>query len=168
MARTPAKSAAKPPARARSRGVSPRALTGDSSYNIRFGIILDINGKPVPVTSGDLGSAKSKGVEFLLQEPLDLGTIEQFQVWVNDKFKVSMPLAGELPTPLNDVVGAITHMEITVEKAHVKVPGSDTPNASVGVTLEVNGTFQPEIVLIQDKLGIQGLVFGFSNEPSET
>jgi hypothetical protein len=168
MARTPARRTAKPPARARSRAVSPRGLVGDSTYDIRFGIILDINGKSVPVTSGDLGSAKAKGVEFTLQDPITLGSIDDFETWVGDKFGVTLPKAADLPPPLDKVVGVITGMIITVEKAHVKVPGSDTPGASVGVTLEVNGTFNPEIVLITDKLGIQGMVFGFSNEAAET
>jgi hypothetical protein len=78
-----------------------------------------------------------------------------------------MPTSDALPPPLDDVVKAITNMEITVEKAHVKVPGKGSTD-SVGVTLEVNGTFTPEIELIKDTLGIEGLVFGFSNESTET
>jgi hypothetical protein len=146
---------------------SMSAPGGAGDYSIRFGVILDVNGKSVPVTSGDLGSAKAKGVEFTLQEPIVLGPIQDFINWVTPKFGVSVPKSSDLPTPLNSVVDAITGMVITVEKAHVKVPGSASKDP-VGVTLEVNGTFTPEIVLIQDKLGIQGMVFGFSNEASET
>jgi hypothetical protein len=155
--------------RAAGRGVQPRSLAaGDSSYSIRFGIILDINGTSVPITSADLANAKANGVEFTLQNPIDLGSITKFEKWVGDQFGVTLPTADQLPTPLDKVVGAIANMEITVEKAHVKVPGSSTPSQSVAVTLEVNGTFQPETQLIQGKLGIQGMVFGFSNEAGES
>ena len=166
MAITPSRSAANPPAQVRSQAISPRDLGGDSTYAIRFGIILDINGKSVPVTSGDLASAKATGVEFLLQDPITLGSIDDFENWVESNFSVSLPKAADLPPPLDKVVGAITGMTITVEKAHVKVPGTDTPNAKPGITLEVNGTFNPKIELIEGKLGIQGMVFGFSNEPA--
>jgi hypothetical protein len=163
MPRTPAPKSAPRTVRAAA------AAAGDPpAYDIRFGIILNINGKSVPVTSGDVGSAIKNGVEFTLQDPLELGTIEQFESWVSGKFSVNLPQAKDLPTPLDSVVGAITGMHITVEKAHVKVPGTASDPKTVGVTLEVNGTFSPEIVLIQDKLGIQGMVFGFSNEASES
>jgi hypothetical protein len=167
MTRSP--SPTRSPVRAAGRGVSPSALgAGDSSYSIRFGIILDINGYSVPITSADLANAKTNGVEFTLQNPIDLSTIDKFETWVGDQFGVSLPKATDLPPPLDKVVGVITGMEITVEKAHVKIPGSSTPSQSVALTLEVNGTFQPEISLITGKLGIQGMVFGFSNEAAES
>lgn len=161
MPRSPApKSATRSVAR-----MSPPGGAGD--YSIRFGVILDINGNSVPITSGDLANAKAKGVEFTLQNPIDLGSIDKFIAWVGPKFGVNLPTAADLPPPLDKVVGTITGMEITVEKAHVKVPGSGSTDP-VAITLEVNGTFTPEISLIDGKLGIEGLVFGFSNEANET
>ena len=163
MAKTPAKTAAA------SRAVKLSDIADDnSSYDIRFGIILDVNGSSVPITSGDIATAVQQGVEFTLQNPVELGTINEFETWVSGQFGVNLPTADSLPSPLDKVVGAITDMKITVEKAHVKVPGTQSTQKSVGVTLEVNGTFQPEINLIEGKLGIQGMVFGFSNEASET
>lgn len=158
------------PARRSAGAVKRRAaahpLAAAPSYDIRFGVILDINGSPVPITSGMLSEAKKKGVEFELQSPIDLGSLDEFREWVNEKFKVSLPASEDLPSPLDKVVGAITGMQITVEKAHVKVPGSESTEKTVLVLLEVNGTFQPEISLIDGKLGIQGMVFGFSNWPA--
>jgi hypothetical protein len=168
MARTSTRSTSKVPARRTSRPVKLQELgAGDSTYDIRFGIILDVNGNSVPITSGDLKKAKQQGVEFTLQNPVVLGSFDQFESWVSTQFGVTLPSAADLPPPLDKVVGTITGMVITVQKAHVKIPGTDSTNKSVGVTLEVNGTFQPEISLIEGKLGIEGLVFGFSNEPSE-
>jgi hypothetical protein len=144
--------------------LAANAGTVTSSASVRFGIILDINGTSVPISSGDLANARANGVEFNLQNPIDLGSIKQFETWVSDKFGVSLPSASDLPPPLDAVVNAITNMEITVEKAHIKVPGTASVNGTVQYTLETNGTFMPEISLIDGKLGIQGLVFGFSNE----
>jgi hypothetical protein len=174
MAKTPATGSARQPARttrqpvrATGRRIPAQSLAaGDSSYDIRFGVILDINGSPVPITSGDLKTAKEQGVEFTLQNPVGLGSIDKFETWVGKQFGVTMPTAADLPPPLDKVVGAITSMEITVEKAHVKIPGTKSTDQNVGITLEVNGTFVPEIQLIDGKLGIEGLVFGFSNETS--
>ncbi len=157
MAKTPQKS-------------TPRRLelVGDPvPATIRFGIILNVNGTSVPVTSEDVSTALTKGVEFTLQNAVSLGSIDLFEDWVSKKFKVDMPKASSLPKPLSDVVGVITGMYVTVEKAHIKVPPSGD-SGSVGYTLEVNGTFQPEIPLIPGTLGIQGMVFGFSNEPAES
>jgi hypothetical protein len=140
---------------------------GTTTTSIRFGIILDVNGTSVPVTSEDVSNALKNGVEFTLQEPITLGSIEDFENWVGPKFGVTLPKASDLPAPLDAVVGAITGMVVTVQKAHIKVPGKGSTD-SVAYTLETNGTFQPEISLIQDKLGIQGMVFGFSNEPAES
>lgn len=145
-------------------GAKAGGKAGAGGYKVRFGIILDINGKPVPVTADDLTNAKANGVEFTLQNPVDLSTIDKFETWVGSEFGVTLPTAADLPPPLDKVVGALTGMDITVSKAHVKIPGSSTPNATTALTLEVNGTFAPEIELITGKLGINGMVFGFSNE----
>ncbi|SED76206.1 hypothetical protein SAMN05444161_7158 [Rhizobiales bacterium GAS191] len=142
-------------------------LAGGSGNTVRFGIVLDLNGSAVPISSGDIANAKANGVEFTLQNAINLGSIAQFQKWVSDKFSVSLPAAADLPAPLDKVVGTITNMEVTIEKAHIKVPGS-ADKSGVKFTIEANGAFQPEISLIDGKLGIQGLVFGFSNEPAES
>jgi len=155
---------AKTPQKSPTRALTLPATT--TSASIRFGIILDVNGTSVPVTSEDLANAKANGVEFTLQNAVTLGSINDFESWVSTQFNVSLPTAADLPPPLDSVVGAITGMIITVEKAHIKVPGSASKDG-VGYTLETNGTFQPEIPLIAGKLGIQGMVFGFSNEPAE-
>ena len=94
---------------------------------------------------------------------LDLGSIEKFESWISGKFGVTLPQAADLPSPLDKVVGAITGMQITVNTLHVKVPGSASSDP-VAYTVSVAGTFQPEISLVDGKLGIEGLVFGVSNE----
>jgi hypothetical protein len=134
---------------------------------IRFGIILDINGDPVPITSDDIANAAAQGVEFTLQKAVVLGSIDKLMVWVKEEFKVSLPDPKDLPPPLNSVVTAITGIVVTVEKAHLKVPGSKDP-AGVLYTIEANGMFKTTIPLIPNVLGINGFVFGFSNETPAT
>ena len=134
-----------------------------AGYKIRFGVVLDVNGSAVPIASDDIANAKANGVEFTLQDPVDLGSLDKFQTWVSGKFGVNLPVAADLPSPLDKVVGVLTGMEVTVEKLHLKVPGS-ADTSGVQFTIEANGLFQPEVSLIDGVLGIQGLVFGFSNE----
>ena len=145
--------------------LGPGAPGGAPTYKVRFGVILDVNGTSVPITADDLSNAKTNGVEFTLPDPIALGNLTEFESWVS-KFGVAFPAKGDLPGLLDTIVGDLTNMNVTVEKAHVKVPGSNTPNASVQVTIEASGTFAPAIDLISGKLGVQGVVFGFSNEDS--
>ena len=147
---------------------TPGAQASPTATKVRFGIILDVNGTTVPVTTDDLSNALGTGVDFTLQNPVPLGSITAFATWVDNKFGVSLPAPSALPSPLDKVVGAIENMQITVEKAHIHVPGNGSatsPPGPVLYTLEVNGTFAPEISLVDGQLGIEGMVFGFSNEP---
>jgi len=137
-----------------------------STSSACFGIILNINGTLVPVSTVDLANAKANGVEFTLQNPVDLGKLDAFRGWVNSTFKVSIPDASALPSPLDTVVGTIVNTEITVEKAHIKVPGSNAQGATTQYTLQVNGALPSTVQLIPGTtlLGVDGFVFGFTNE----
>lgn len=158
--RTPAAARRGRPA-ARSKALA--ATAGASSNTVAFGVILDVNGTPVPVSAKDLLNLKAKGVEFSLQNPILLGSIDDFEAWVLQKFKVQLPTSTDFPGVLQPIVAAITGIKVTVEKAHLKVPGTDNPGP-VQYTLEANGMFASTIPLIPDVLGVSGFVFGFSNE----
>jgi hypothetical protein len=62
---------------------------------------------------------------------------------------------------------------VTIETFHIKIAGSAGSGAATGagtgskvqLTVEANATFPDPIDLIPNVLGIQGFVFGFSNEP---
>ncbi|ELX09340.1 hypothetical protein Jab_2c14060 [Janthinobacterium sp. HH01] len=145
---------------------APAPAPAASSATACFGVILDVNGSAVPVSTTDISNVKKNGAEFTLQTPIALGSIDKFEKWAQDKFNVSLPTAADFPPPLNTVVGAITGMEITVEYAHIKIPPATTttPDPAVAYTLQVNGQLPDEISLIPNVLGIAGFVFGVSNE----
>jgi hypothetical protein len=136
--------------------------TGDAS--VVFGIVLSVSGHSVPISTASLADAKENGVEFKLPQPVTLGTISEFEQWVSDKFGVSKPDAGSLPSPLDTVVKTVEDMQVTIQQCHVKVPGSKSSDQTTRYTLSVAGTFQSEIDLIPKTLSINGMVFGVSNE----
>lgn len=137
------------------------ATTLTTETKIRFGIMLKINNTDVPITTDDIANAKENGVEFELPSPVTLGSIKDFQDWVQTKFSVSLPKAEDLPKPLDEVVGAMTDIQIAVNKAHIKVPAKAE---KVLYTIETSGTLKSEISLIKDQLGVKGIVFGITNE----
>ena len=149
----------------RARALATLEAGDGSSSSACFGVILNINGSLVPVSTADLANAKANGVEFTLQNPVDIGSLNAFKTWVNTTFKVSLPDASSLPSPLDTVVSTIADTEITVQQAHIKVPGSNGP-AGVKYTLQVNGKLPSTVQLIPNTtlLGVDGFVFGFTNE----
>lgn len=140
------------------------ALTDAPTTTIAFGVILDVNGHPVPVSSDDISKLKTQGVELTLQDPARLGSIDDFRAWVKTQFGVQLPGSTDFPTPLQGIVGAITGMVVTIEKAHLKVPAT----GSTTYTLQANGMFQAPLPLIPNVLGVSGFVFGVSNEATDS
>jgi hypothetical protein len=153
--------------------VSPAALapapapasapTPSTTPTISFGIILDVNGTQVPIDTGSIGNALKGGVDFQLQQPVDLGSINDFMKWAHDEWGVPVLDPNALPAPLNTVVGDMTGMDVTIEKLHVHVPAPDD-KTGVKYTFLANGTLAQPVQLIDGKLAIDGFVFGFSNE----
>jgi hypothetical protein len=153
--------------------VSPAALapapapTPSAAPTISFGVILDVNGTPVPIDTGNIKNALKGGVDFELQQPVDLGSIDDFMKWANATWGVPVLDPNSLPAPLNTVVGDMTGMDVTIEKLHVHVPAPDD-KTGVQYTFLANGSLAQPVQLIDGKLAIDGFVFGFSNEDSGT
>lgn len=148
--------------------IAPRDQTPNTK--VRFGIILELNGTLVPVTTGDIANAKANGLEFTLQQPVSLPDFNAFSTWISTHFNVTIPAATDLPPPLDTVVGRLEALVVTIETFHIKIAGSATassdPGSRVQLTVEANATFGGDPVeLIPQVLGIQGFIFGFSNEP---
>lgn len=152
-------------ARPAARSTALATTASGTGATAAFGVILDVNGTAVPVSATDLANLKANGVEFTLQNPVYLGSIDDFEAWVNTQFGVQLPQASDFPGVLQPIVSAITGIKVTVEKAHLKVPGTSAPaGATVQYTLEANGMFASTLPLIPNVLGVSGFVFGFSNE----
>ncbi len=138
-----------------------------------FGLVFDLHGTLVPVSTANLEEAKKEGVEFTLPEPVNLGSFEDFSEWFKKQFGVDIPKAEELPEPLGKVLGKLAKLEVTVTQAHIKVPGepeAGKKKAATLFTIELTASWPKSeggIVLIEDVLEIQGAMFGVSNEPKK-
>jgi hypothetical protein len=126
-----------------------------------------VNGTQVPIDTGSIQNALTGGVDFTLQQPVELGSINDFMKWANATWGVPVLDPNSLPAPLNTVVEEMTGIDVTIEKLHLHVPGS-SDKTGVQYTFLANGMLASAIPLIKDKLGIDGFVFGFSNEDSGT
>ncbi len=143
----------------------PAAAGDGPTTTALFGLQFTIKGKPVTITSGDIATAASKGIEFTLPGPVDLGTINDLIGWINTTFSVNIPPATSLPSPLDKVVGTLTSIDFVVTTFHVKLPGTGGGNTQY--TLGMTATLANPINLIPNSTALQitGALVGVSNEP---
>ncbi len=143
-----------------------KAASGQRTTNVVFGVVFDLNGTHVPVSTKDIANAKANGIEFTLPQEVELGTMNDFAKWFSDKFKVTLPKPAEMPPPLDTVLGKLADLKVTVRQFHVKIPGTGSSDTAKLFTINLSGSW-PEnqgIELIPDVLSIEGVVFGVSNE----
>lgn len=160
----PAKKSAPRPAR--KRALAQAAQADPPAKSTRFGVLIKIGDKTVPVSGELLSQAKTSGVNMELQEPLQLGSLGDLEKAVglnSGTFSSSFAsLPKVLADPLSKFTDTLEQMVWTVEKAHLKVPG-EGDTSGVKYTLEVNGEFTPSFKIL-DILEIVGVVFGATNE----
>jgi hypothetical protein len=146
---------------------------GAPKTKLVFGLVFDLRGTLIPVSTANLEEAKKEGVEFTLPEPVNLGSFEDFSEWFNTQFKVEIPKAGTLPEPLGKILTKLESLEVTVTRAHIKVPGEPEEGKEKEATLytiELSAAWPKSkggIELIPGVLEIQGAMFGVSNEPTK-
>ncbi|WP_143286576.1 hypothetical protein [Burkholderia ubonensis] len=140
------------------------------STHLVFGLNFNLHGTMVPVSTDDIANAKAKGIEFTLPERVNLGTLTDFQAWFKKQFGIDLPLGTDLPPPLGAIMNKLTTLDVSVEQFHVKIPGTDTPDAPKLYTLAMSAIWPADggIPLIPGVLTIDGAVFGASNEPPKT
>lgn len=140
---------------------------------IVFGLVFDLRGTLIPVSTTGLEEAKKEGVELTLPAPVNLGSFEDFSAWFKKQFNVEIPKAAELPEPLAKILTKLESLEVTVTRAHIKIPGEpDTGKEKEATlyTLELSAAWPKSkggIELIPGVLEIQGAMFGVSNEPTK-
>jgi hypothetical protein len=127
-----------------------------SSSGARFGVILEIGGKTVPLSGGNIADAMANGVDFDIRDPVQLGALDDITI---AGFNLKTDAIDKLPSLLQPVVDIITSAVWTVAHAHLNVPGeADKAKYSI----EIDGEFAKPISLAV--LSIKGVVFGASNE----
>ena len=144
---------------------------GASTVKPVFGVVFNLHGTQVPVSTADIADAAKKGIEFTLPEPVDLGTLTDFNSWLNTQFGIPLLNIQALPTLLQPVIAKLTSLDVTVQEFHLKVPGSDAgPNATTQFTLGMKAMWPDGqgINLLTGVLSIDGVFMGATNEPPKT
>lgn len=140
----------------------------ESTKKLVFGIVLDINGEDVGISTNDISKAKQQGIEFTLPEPVDVGTIENFETWFSAKFGVNIPSPENLPAPLDQVVKDLTNLDLGVDAFHIKIPPSESADKQKKYTLRMHLTWSKEHEIDLEVFKIKGAVFGVTNELETT
>jgi hypothetical protein len=139
----------------------------EGTAKLVFGVVFDLNGTHVPVSTKDIANAKANGIEFSLpQEGIKLGSMTDFEQWFKKQFNLDLPKKEDLPPPLDSIFGKLSNLQVTVHKLYIKIPGTNTPGAPKLYTVELSAAW-PEgqgIELIPKVLTIEGVVFGATNQ----
>lgn len=131
-----------------------------------FGMVFEINGTPVPISTADIEKIKNSGVKFELSNPVVLGSFSNLITWIDQKFGVKFPTDTGV-TWLDDIVKKVIEMEFTVTVFKLDVPGKDRTDDPTRYALEIAGQFLGEPLTIPgfDFIGVRGGVFGVTNIP---
>lgn len=152
-------SRAKPPA--------PRQVEGENGSRFSFGLVFDINGQAVPISSDDIGTIKEKGAKFELPSQVVLGSFSNLIDWLLKTFGVTVPTKTGLVW-FDQIIDQIINMQFTVIAFKLEVPGSESEEKTTRYALQLSGEFQGEPLKIIpgfSMLGIRGGVFGATNIP---
>lgn len=139
-----------------------------------MGLVLDVNGRSVTINSGDIANLKTNGIDMGITEPVDVGLFSDIVTYINTTFGVSIPTdASNLPEPLATVVPKVLGLRVTILKAHIKIPGTASPDQNKYYTmvmsmLEDKGDLASITLPGGGTLGIKGAVLGVTNEAIST
>ena len=143
-----------------------------------FGLLVEINDKPVTITSAniDFSNITQNGIEFTLPEQVKLGTFKKGINGINDilkKFGVSKGLPESRGVDidwLKKVLDKLENLELWVDEFHIKIPGSENTGSQDTkgnrYTLRMRGAAWPPSEEVETPLpvAIKGIAFGVTNE----
>lgn len=101
--------------------------------SVSFGVIVEINHKPVPLMADAeaLEKIKENGLDLNLPGPVDLGRIDNDL----DKFgeivsgfvpnAPALPSMSSLPKAIQDMIKAISKLDVRVDDLRIHIPASD-------------------------------------------
>jgi len=146
------------------------AAAGDASTNrLVFGIVVDVNGTEIPISTDDIGNYVTNGFNFKLPQPVHLGSFSDLFNWLSENFGVTVPDPNDLPSPLNDMVKAVVTLVFTVDQLAFHIPGTKAPaNDKVTYNLRISGSWDQAKPIIPgvNVLKLKGGVFGVANMPN--
>lgn len=139
---------------------------GDTTKNkLVFGIVVDVNGTEVPISTDDIGDYVNNGFKFELPQPLELGSFQDLFTWLSSNFGVEVPPATNLPPPLSDMVLAIETLVFSVDQLAFQIPGTNQKGKPTTYNLRISGSWDQSKQIIPgiDALKLKGGVFGVTN-----
>ena len=107
-----------------------------SSSGARFGVILEIGGKTVPLSGGNIADAMANGVDFDIRDPVELGALDDITI---AGFNLKTDAIDKLPSLLKPVADVITGAVWTVAHAHLNVPSEADTAKGIKYSIEVTG-----------------------------
>ena len=140
-----------------------------SNTKLVFGIIVEVNGTEVPISTDNIKDYQTKGFDFELPQPIHLGSFKDLFAWLKDNFGVEVPSADNLPSPLNDMVNALTELVFTVEQLAFHIPGKQSPatdKRTYKLRMAAAWSEAKEIIPGLKVLKLKGGVFGVTNMPN--
>lgn len=119
----------------------------DGGASIAFSATIDFNGQPIAINTGDVANGLNNLV-FSLNNPVDIGSIDDFLNWLNSEFSVPFNsteltnIINKIPSSpgfLNDFKGAIekifgTDLWITIMNVNV---GAKTFEVAVNFPIDL-------------------------------
>jgi hypothetical protein len=143
-----------------------------------LGVVLQIGSNPgtqVPINASSLANFKTQGVDMGLTNPIDLGTIDSIIDWINTEFQsvgmqIQLPTKATiatygLPDPLTSVFTAIFGYDVSIQKAHVKIPASTATDQNKYYTLVMSVTASVDTAVKVGPIALVGATIGVTNEP---
>lgn len=114
-------------------GAAP--IGADPVNRLSFTAIVTVNGKEVPVQSGDLLNLAEKGIEFELPKDtsLDLGSLQDLVNWFAQQMGFTAPDWQALPEALQKITSVVA----SIDKLYVKA-NKDTVQFDIIVRLTFN------------------------------
>jgi hypothetical protein len=118
--------------------VPPMSATdGETKTELYFTAVVEVNGKQVPIDSGDLLKLAEEGIEFALppETRLELGTLKDLVGWFAAQMSFTAPNWDDLP----DALKAIIDVSATIDTLYIKA-SKTVLNFDLGVTLTFDWT----------------------------
>ncbi len=143
-----------------------------------LGLVLDVNSTPVTINAGTITAFKTKGIELGITNPVDLGTVSDMITYLNSTFSISIPTGDavkDLPSPLGDILQKVEGLDVTIVKAHVKLPPTMQPDGTTKIDPPLPNTYTLVMSVLESgtddvlkigPLGLKGAVIGVTNEPT--
>jgi hypothetical protein len=126
-----------------------------TNTEVTLSATLTIAGNQVTVNTGDITQLSKNGFSFTLSAPVTLGSVQDFENWINSELQLNLPdLSGfTIPIPaLNAAYQSFINGQISITTL---VINTATSTYNIGVTFELKPPISILGLLEFDGIGVQ-------------